>query len=228
MEGNQELDSVAAGAVHHELSPPGGGSVPAHISPLQQHLDALVTRGFLWAIPRNVRPNHLTAVRLLLTPGVYLLFRSGAEGPAVALFVVAAVTDFLDGAMARTRDQITGLGTMIDPVADKLLVGAALLAVGLDYLVVRVILVFMVVEMLVVGVGTVFWVRTGRAVGANVFGKIKMALLSVGLTLFLVGRVAGWEGLTAVAVVILWLALAFAWLAGLRLALTWRIRRHTG
>lgn len=193
---------------------------PGPVSPVQRFLDALIVRGFLWAVPRWLRPNHVTAVRLLLTPLVFLLFRRGPGVAAVVLFGVAAATDFIDGAMARTRAQITGLGTMIDPVADKLLVAAALLAVGLEYLVVKVILGLMAVEMVVVAVGTAFWLRTGKAVGANVFGKIKMVLLSVGLTLFLVGRMAKLDRMTAVAVVLLWSALVFAFLAGLRLVWT--------
>ena len=109
----------------------------------------------------------------------------------MALFVVAVCTDFIDGAMARTRDQITGLGINLDPVADKVLVGAVLLALGSDYLVIRVLLALMVLEIVFVTAGTVLWMRGAEAMPANVFGKIKMVLLSVGLTLFLVGRLAG-------------------------------------
>ncbi|GAB4254461.1 MAG: hypothetical protein Kow00122_12530 [Thermoleophilia bacterium] len=208
---------MTADATLHDERPRRRNVDPGRVSPAQRFLDALIVRGFLWAVPRWLRPNHVTAVRLLLTPLVFLLFRRGAGVAAVVLFGVAAATDFIDGAMARTRGQITGLGTMIDPVADKLLVAAALLAVGLEYLVVKVILALMAVEMVVVAVGTAFWLQTGKAVGANVFGKVKMVLLSVGLTLFLAGRVAKLDRMTAVAVVLLWLALVFAFLAGVRL-----------
>ncbi len=178
-------------------------------SGLQATLDRAIDRAILWAIPRSLRPNHLTALRFLLAPVVYVLLVADQGAWGAAVLVLGLCTDFIDGAMARRRDQITNLGIVIDPLADKLIVAAALVAIGLDYLVVWVILGLIVVEALGVAAGTLVWARTGKAIPANVFGKIKMVLLSVGLVLFLVGRLAEAATPTNVAVVILWAGIGF-------------------
>lgn len=204
------------------------GGVPHHEpSVVQDALDRVIARTVLWALPFWVRPNHVTILRLVLVPIVFLLLRAGWFGLGMAVFVVAVCTDFIDGAMARTRDQITGLGINLDPVADKLLVGAVLLALGSDYLVIRVLLALMLVEIVFVAVGTLFWMRGAEAMPANVYGKIKMVLLSLGLTLFLVGRLAGAESVVHIAVVILWAALAFALLSPIKFALIARAGRRS-
>ena len=80
----------------------------------------------LWTIP-----NLLTIARTVAAPGVALAFallpRAAADWVALVLFTAAALTDFLDGWLARTWNQTSGFGRMLDPIADKLLVAAALL-----------------------------------------------------------------------------------------------------
>jgi CDP-diacylglycerol--glycerol-3-phosphate 3-phosphatidyltransferase len=83
-------------------------------------------------------PNALTMLRLLLVPvfGWLLLMDSGTNATArwwaAAVFVVASITDLLDGAIARKRNLVTTFGKVADPIADKALTGVALL--GLSYL----------------------------------------------------------------------------------------------
>lgn len=177
----------------------------------------MVDRIFLWPLPPSVRPNHLTVIRLVLVPVVFVLLHYGWAWLGLVVFVVGVCTDFMDGAMARRRDQITDLGIFIDPLADKLLVAAALLATGGDRLVIQVILASIGVEFLGLVLGAVFWARNGRAVQANVFGKIKMVLLSIGLSLFILGEVMDAGKLVDASVWILWVALAFAVLSGIHL-----------
>lgn len=203
------------------------GGVPHHEpSAVQGAVDRVIGRTFLWAVPLWVRPNHVTILRLVLVPIVFLLLWAGRTGLGMIVFVVAVCTDFIDGAMARTRDQITGLGINLDPVADKLLVGAVLLALGSDRVVIRVLLAIMLLEIAFVAAGTVLWMRGAEAMPANVFGKIKMVLLSLGLTLFLAGRLAGAESVVDIAIVILWAALAFALLSPVKFALIARAARR--
>ncbi|PPD29307.1 MAG: CDP-diacylglycerol--glycerol-3-phosphate 3-phosphatidyltransferase [Hyphomicrobium sp.] len=91
-------------------------------------------------MPRPVRPaparalslpNILTYGRILAVPGlvVCLTLLSGdiARWAAFALFVLAALTDWLDGYLARAWEQQSALGRMLDPIADKLIVGATLM-----------------------------------------------------------------------------------------------------
>ncbi len=76
-------------------------------------------------------PNSLTLIRIVLTPLlVYLLIYISEVYSiiAAAVFLAAAVTDWLDGHLARRRRQVTTLGKLLDPVADKILVSAALIS----------------------------------------------------------------------------------------------------
>lgn len=77
-------------------------------------------------------PNLLTMFRLFAAPGVALVFivlpRGTADWLALVLFVGAALTDWLDGALARAWNQTSKMGTMLDPIADKAMVVIALAA----------------------------------------------------------------------------------------------------
>jgi CDP-diacylglycerol---glycerol-3-phosphate 3-phosphatidyltransferase len=80
--------------------------------------------------PLNV-PNALTVVRILLVPvlvAVLLEATPGGSWIAAAVFALAAVTDTLDGYLARSRRSVTTFGKVMDPIADKLLVAAALVS----------------------------------------------------------------------------------------------------
>lgn len=78
-------------------------------------------------------PNILTLMRLLAAPGVAVMFlyfsRPGADWIALILFVVAALTDWIDGYLARAWKQQTKFGAMLDPIADKAMVVIALLVI---------------------------------------------------------------------------------------------------
>lgn len=79
-------------------------------------------------MPRNL-PNILTYGRIALIPVLVVTFYfpgDFADWLALGIFVVAAITDFLDGYLARSMQQQSALGAMLDPIADKLLVGAAI------------------------------------------------------------------------------------------------------
>lgn len=65
-------------------------------------------------------PNLITLVRLALVPVTAWLLWQGLYGPALVVFLAAAVSDFLDGIIARTFDQASALGATLDPIADKL------------------------------------------------------------------------------------------------------------
>ena len=82
-------------------------------------------------------PNTLTVLRLIAAPGVAILFlyfqRPVADWFALVLFVTAALTDFLDGYLARLWKQESKFGAMLDPIADKAMVIIALvIIVGLS------------------------------------------------------------------------------------------------
>ena len=84
-------------------------------------------------MPRNL-PNYVTWCRILMIPlivGVFYLPESWLQAEnkniaATAIFIVAAITDWLDGYLARVLDQMSAFGAFLDPVADKLMVAGAL------------------------------------------------------------------------------------------------------
>lgn len=75
-------------------------------------------------------PNTLTVTRLLLVPVVGAAVCNGATGIATSAFVVASITDWLDGYIARTWHAESQFGAFLDPVVDKLLVSVALIALS--------------------------------------------------------------------------------------------------
>ena len=75
--------------------------------------------------------NQLTLLRICLVPALVILVVYGYFGWALALFFVAAVTDALDGIVARARRELTTLGAILDPVADKLLTTSLLIVLAL-------------------------------------------------------------------------------------------------
>ncbi len=74
-------------------------------------------------------PNKLTLIRVLIVPVVVVVILTNvSDWVALGFFLLAAITDFVDGYLARSRKQITVLGKLMDPIADKLLVGGALIS----------------------------------------------------------------------------------------------------
>jgi CDP-diacylglycerol--glycerol-3-phosphate 3-phosphatidyltransferase len=134
--------------------------------------------------------NLITIGRILLAPVfVWLLFADAhAGGPlrwlATALFVLAIATDSLDGHLARGRDLVTTLGILLDPIADKVLTGAAL--VGLSVLGELPWWVTAVILVREIGITVFrFAVLSDRVVPASRGGKLKTVLQSVAITLAL-------------------------------------------
>ena len=183
---------------------------------VQAMLDSVIDRLFLRFIPKTVRPNQITAIRFMMIPFVYYLLATRHHDLALVAFIIAASTDFIDGAMARTRNQITNLGKVIDPIADKLLMMTVLLTIGGKLLIVRIIIVFIIIELCSVILGAIFSFAIGKPMGANVFGKIKFVMQCSGVILLLFGLLLDHnQGLLTVATYLLSLAIVFAILAGI-------------
>lgn len=75
-------------------------------------------------------PNSLTLIRVLLVPAIVIQLLYDATGAALLTFFLAGLTDALDGFVARSRRQRTELGRVLDPLADKALLGAAFVTLG--------------------------------------------------------------------------------------------------
>ncbi len=133
-------------------------------------------------------PNFLTLVRILLIPVFVVIFLVPTPDRsllAAVVFTVAAVTDLLDGYIARRTGQVTKLGKLLDPIADKLLVLSALiLLVNIDRVSAVVALLIIARELAVTGIRAI---AAGERliIAAEVTGKYKMALQVVAIVMLI-------------------------------------------
>jgi CDP-diacylglycerol--glycerol-3-phosphate 3-phosphatidyltransferase len=157
-------DSVAAGA--------GGEHGRNRVS-----RSATAPRGSLngRVFPLNL-PNALTLIRILLVPVLVVALTVESPGGstiAAAVFAIAALTDGLDGYIARSRQAVTTFGKVMDPVADKLMIAAALIAlVSLDRLAAWVAMVIIAREFAVSGLRIAAG-QQGVVIPASALGKVK-------------------------------------------------------
>lgn len=133
-------------------------------------------------------PNVLTVARILLIPVFVLVFASPTPErslAAAAVFLIAAVTDFLDGYLARRRSQVTRLGRLLDPIADKLLVLSGLiLLVQFGRVAAWVAIVIIARELAVTGVRARA-ASQGIILSAESAGKYKMIAQVVAILLLI-------------------------------------------
>lgn len=136
--------------------------------------------------------NKLTLMRIFLVP-IFLIFITIKNIPyatiiATIIFIVASLTDKLDGYIARSRNQITNLGKFMDPLADKLLVISALVAlVEFQTIHTWVAMIIIAREFAVTGLRTVA-ASEGIVISASYYGKFKTATQMVAIILALINR----------------------------------------
>jgi CDP-diacylglycerol---glycerol-3-phosphate 3-phosphatidyltransferase len=179
--------------------------------PGQPHIDPLVPR----ARVANIA-NVLTGVRLVLVP-VFLIVLFVGDGhetfwriAAFIVFAVAVITDRFDGALARSYGMVTEFGTLADPIADKALIGAAL--VGLSILRDLPWWVTVVIMAREVGITVLrFAVLRRGVIPASRGGKLKTLVQAIAIGLFVLPLSGSW--LTA-AWVVMWAAVVLTVLTG--------------
>ena len=150
--------------------------------------------------------NALTVVRLVLVPVVVICLLAGGPVWRVAAFIafiVASVTDLLDGRIARSRGLITDFGKIADPIADKALTGAALVTMSfLGWLAWWVTCVILAREIAVTALR--FWVIRRGVIAASRGGKLKTLLQVLAISLYMLPGPPQWlrEVVMAAAVVV--------------------------
>jgi len=171
--------------------------------------DKILAASILKLIPRFVKPNHVTVFRFVATPIVAILMFYGRYEIGLWSFLIVAFTDMIDGALARTRDQITEWGKIYDPLADKILIGAMVFVIVLRYIDMWTSMVIISLEVVII-ITAWYRMKKGIKVQANVWGKIKMGLQVIGVTILLLSIVFNWAALLPFASGSLYLAIAFA------------------
>ncbi|MGN6592519.1 MAG: CDP-diacylglycerol--glycerol-3-phosphate 3-phosphatidyltransferase [Terriglobales bacterium] len=151
-------------------------------------------------------PNSLTVLRIFLVPLlIAVLFSTRLPNKEIfgtVIFLAAAITDLLDGYLARRRRQITTLGILLDPIADKLLIAAAFISlVQLDPALVPAWMVVIIIgrEFAVSGLRSIAATQ-GFTIAANEWGKAKMVSQVVAVCIIIVAHRYGYLHLLGVGV----------------------------
>jgi CDP-diacylglycerol--glycerol-3-phosphate 3-phosphatidyltransferase len=156
-------------------------------------------------------PNALTVLRIFLAPVlvVFLLTRTqGGLFIGAGIFGLAVLTDYLDGFFARRRNQVTPLGILLDPIADKLLTTAAFISlVEMDAVPAWMVVIIVGRELAVTGLRNVAAAR-GILIPASPLGKGKMVSQVVAIFLLLLGR--PYPSVRSAGIVALWIVVALA------------------
>ncbi|HZI51182.1 MAG TPA: CDP-diacylglycerol--glycerol-3-phosphate 3-phosphatidyltransferase [Terriglobia bacterium] len=133
-------------------------------------------------------PNALTLVRIFAVPVLVALLMTKNMLVAALIFLAASLTDLLDGYLARKRGQITTLGVLLDPVADKLLISSAFISL-IEYGIVEAWMVVIIVgrEFAVSGLRSIASTQ-GFTISASELGKLKMVAQVTAITLLILGH----------------------------------------
>lgn len=160
--------------------------------------------------------NKITVARILLTP-LFMVFFLMGEGvwPIVAggVFLLAALTDKLDGYVARKKNEISTLGKFLDPLADKLLVIAALVCMVEAGMAASYLVVIIIARELVVTSFRIIAMGKGVELAADIWGKVKTVCQMAAVICLMVERVLS-PGSYLVGTIVLWIAAGVTILSG--------------
>src|SRR6476661_10034911 len=142
-------------------------------------------------------PNTLTLVRMFLVPLLVVVLLTEFEGRQIlgmpkeiagaVIFAIASITDWLDGYLARRRRQVTWLGQMLDPIADKLLTSAAFISlVQLDLAQAWMVALIIGREFAITALRSLAYTK-GITIPASPLGKIKMVSQVTAILLLILG-----------------------------------------
>lgn len=148
--------------------------------------------------------NKLTIIRIILVPIMVIIPLIGIQGEVLGvpltwilvdlIFIIAAITDKLDGYIARSRNQITTFGKFLDPIADKIVVLAAMIMLVQEsrlYAWIPIIVLFR--EFIVSGYRLVAVEKGGKVIAASIWGKLKTVTQMLALTIALVDTNSYWQ-----------------------------------
>jgi CDP-diacylglycerol---glycerol-3-phosphate 3-phosphatidyltransferase len=170
-------------------------------------------------------PNALTLLRIFLVPFLVVVLLTkfdGRETVGLLIFLTAVTTDFLDGWLARRRGEITTLGTLLDPIADKLLISAAFISlVELGLAPAWMVVVVIGREFAVSGLRSIAAER-GIVISASSWGKAKMGTQIAAVSLLILAL--RHEMFYVPGLVALWLVVVVALISGVEYF--WRFLRR--
>jgi CDP-diacylglycerol--glycerol-3-phosphate 3-phosphatidyltransferase len=168
-------------------------------------------------------PNSLTLVRMFLVPLLVVVLLTKFEGHLIfgirkelvgaVIFALASLTDWADGYVARRRKQVTTLGQMMDPIADKLLTSAAFISlVQMDLAPAWIVAIIIGREFAITGLRSIAYAR-GVSIPASQLGKLKLISEVVAILALILGRYHVRQ-LIVIGQVALWVVLVTAVISG--------------
>lgn len=161
-------------------------------------------------------PTWITVSRLLGVPIVLIALQDPTDfrrWVSVVAFVVFAGTDWLDGYLARRLNQVTDLGKFLDPLVDKLLVMAPLMAlVGMGVVPGWGVFLILARELAISGWRVNPTFQQGKVPGAGIWGKAKTVVQIVAIALLLAPLSGTWQ---AAGILLFWVAVVLTWVSGL-------------
>ena len=157
-------------------------------------------------------PNKITLMRVISIPFfiVFMMLDASWAGYlALAVFVIASLTDFVDGQMARRMNLVTDFGKFMDPLADKMLVAAAMILLVERSVIPAWIVIVIIAREFIVSGFRMLAAEKGKVIAAGWWGKIKTAETMVMLVLVLTFEAIGLRGgiYTIIEQVLIYLAL---------------------
>ena len=153
-------------------------------------------------------PNKLTILRILLVPFIILCFYlppSWGMWVAVVLFIVAAITDTVDGRYARAHNMVTDFGKFMDPIADKLLVNSVLVMLTAQGKVPPVVTILFIAREFVISGLRLVAAGKGVVLAAGNLGKIKTTLQDIALPFLMVSD--SWKPIKIIGYILLYASL---------------------
>ena len=140
-------------------------------------------------------PNKLTVARMILVPFLVLFMLTDLGGEAnryiaLAIFVVASVTDWFDGKLARKYNLVTDFGKFMDPLADKLLVCSAMIALVDQGRIPAWIVIIIIAREFIISGFRLIAAEKGVVIAAGIWGKLKTVVQMV-MVCFLIGNLGG-------------------------------------
>lgn len=163
-------------------------------------------------------PNKLTLLRICLIPVFVILMLSQINNfflIACIVFMVASITDFLDGRIARKYNLVTDFGKFMDPLADKLLVLSALICM-IDYdLVAGWMVIIIVARELTVSILRAIAADNGKVIAASGGGKIKTTSQMIAIIFLLIGANFSNDIILLIGTVVMYIATIFTLYSGI-------------
>ena len=158
--------------------------------------------------PRKITPNHITYIRVLI--GIILIiilffFRIDGKSTILSLFIIGLVTDLIDGPIARGIGKVTEFGAMLDSASDRLLIMPIAIYSLLQYQ--KWLLFVLILTEILNGIFSLYYSSKEAYLKSNIFGKIKMVIISAGF----LGILFVWPNpLPLFFIYLLWISIPFS------------------